>query len=84
MARRLVQSMDTPFDPAEYHDEYQARLRQLLEKKVSGEGISPPVKSGELKVTDLMEAFRQSIEQAKPKAAAKKPAAQPKRPAAKK
>ena len=82
MARRLVQSMDTPFNPAEYRDEYQARLKQLLEKKVSGEGFSPPVKSGEIKVTDLMEAFRQSIEQAKPKAAAKKPAA--KKTAAKK
>jgi len=67
MARRLVQSMDTPFDPTEYHDEYQARLKQLLESKLSGEGFAPPVKSGQVNVTDLMEAFRQSIEQAKPK-----------------
>jgi len=75
MARRLVQSMDTPFDPASYTDEYQAKLKQLLESKISGEGFAPPVKSGQVNVTDLMEAFRQSIEQAKP---AKKPAAKPK------
>ena len=72
MARRLVQSMDTPFDPAGYHDEYQARLRKLLESKISGEAFAAPVKSGQINVSDLMEAFRQSIGQAKP---AKKPAA---------
>ena len=82
MARKLVQSMAGAFDPAEYRDEYQAKLKKLLEKKISGEGFAPPVKSGEVKVTDLMEAFRQSIEQAggkegkakktAPKAASKK------------
>jgi len=75
MARKLVQSMDTPFDPASYTDEYQARLKQLLESKISGEGFSPPAKSGQVNVTDLMEAFRQSIEQAKPAAAKAKKSA---------
>jgi DNA end-binding protein Ku len=73
--------MDAPFDPAEYHDEYQAKLKKLLENKISGEGFPPPVKSGQVNVTDLMEAFRQSIEQAKPKA---KGEAKPKKPPAKK
>ncbi|MCL1951602.1 MAG: Ku protein, partial [Oscillospiraceae bacterium] len=76
MARRLVRSMDAPFDPAEYHDEYQARLKKLLESKISGEGFAPPAKSGRVNVTDLMEAFRQSIEQAGSGGAkAKRPAA---------
>jgi len=75
MARKLVQSMDTPFDPAEYRDEYQAKLRRLLEGKISGEDFAAPVKSGQVNVSDLMEAFRQSIEQAKPAAKPKKPAA---------
>jgi len=71
MARTLVRSMDTPFDPASYKDEYQAKLKKLLESKISGEGFTPPAKSGQVNVTDLMEAFRQSIEQA---GAGKKPA----------
>jgi len=66
MARKLVQAMDVPFDPAEYRDEYQARLKALLESKISGEAFAAPVKSGQVKVADLMEAFKQSIEQAGP------------------
>jgi len=66
MARRLVQTMDAPFDPAQYKDEYQARLGALLESKISGEAFAAPAKSGRVNVADLMEAFRQSIEQAGP------------------
>ena len=72
MARKLVRSMDAPFDLTDYHDEYQAKLRQLLESKISGEEMAAPVKSAQINVSDLMEAFRQSIEQAKPKPAAKR------------
>jgi len=73
MARKLLQSMDAPFDLADYRDEYQAKLQGLLESKISGGEFAAPVKSGQVSVADLMEAFRQSIEQAKP--GAKKPAA---------
>ena len=77
MARKLVQSMDAPFDLAQHRDEYQAKLRQLLERKISGEELAVPKKSAQLNVSDLMDAFRQSIEQAKPaaKQGAKKPQA---------
>jgi len=75
MARKLVRTMDTPFDPADYKDEYQARLKQLLESKISGEAFAAPVKSGQVSVADLMEAFKQSIEQAKPQPKPKKSAA---------
>jgi len=75
MARTLMRTMDAPFDPAGYRDEYQAKLKQLLEGKISGEDISAaPIKSGTVDVADLMEAFRQSIEQAKPEKTAKKAA----------
>ena len=74
MARKLIQTMDAPFDFADYHDEYQARLRDLLEGKLSGEKTAVKRKSAQVNVADLMDAFRQSIEQAqpKPKRAAKK------------
>ncbi len=65
MAKILINSMDTPFDPAKYKDEYQWRLRSLIEAKISGQEIvaAEPVSEG--KVIDLMEALRASVEKAK-------------------
>ncbi|MCL2445850.1 MAG: Ku protein [Oscillospiraceae bacterium] len=74
MAKKLLQTMDAPFDLADYHDEYQAKLRQLLESKITGEDMAMPKKTGQVNVADLMDAFRQSIEQQQ-KPAKKKPQA---------
>lgn len=65
MAKLLINSMDNPFDPSKYKDEYQARLRELIETKVSGKEVvaAEPVSAG--KVIDLMEALRASVEKAK-------------------
>lgn len=65
MAKLLINSMDTPFDPSQYKDEYQARLRELIETKISGKEVvaAEPVSEG--KVIDLMEALKASIEKAK-------------------
>ncbi len=37
MAQVLIDSMDTPFDPAQYKDEYQSKLKELIENKNSRE-----------------------------------------------
>ncbi|MGF7142197.1 DNA end-binding protein Ku [Anaerotaenia torta] len=65
MAKTLINSMDTPFDPAKYKDEYQTRLRELIETKISGKQViaSEPDTTG--KVIDLMEALKASVEKAK-------------------
>jgi len=73
MARKLLQTMDAPFDLADYRDEYQAKLRQLLEHKIAGEDMALPKKSAQVNVADLMEAFRQSIEQQEKPKPKKKP-----------
>jgi len=78
MARKLVQSMDAPFDLVDYKDEYQAKLRQLLEEKIAGEEISLPKKSALVNISDLMDAFKQSIEQAEKKPVKKKATAKKK------
>jgi len=64
MAKMLINSMDTPFDPSKYKDEYQAKLRELIETKISGKEIvaAEPDSSG--KVIDLMDALRASVEKA--------------------
>ncbi|NLC18880.1 MAG: Ku protein [Clostridiales bacterium] len=65
MAKLLINSMDTPFDPSKYKDEYQARLRQLIEAKIAGKEIVAAEPAAEGKVIDLMEALKASIEKAK-------------------
>ncbi len=65
MAKMLINSMDTPFDPSKYKDEYQIRLRELIETKVSGKEIVSAESDGGGKVIDLMEALKASVEKAK-------------------
>lgn len=65
MAKTLINSMDTPFDPSKYKDEYQARLRQLIETKISGKEIVAAESDSAGKVIDLMEALRASVEKAR-------------------
>lgn len=68
MAKTLIGSMVKPFAPEEYHDEYQAKLRDLISQKIAGKEIvsasSPsdePKQAGN--VIDLMDALKKSIEQ---------------------
>ncbi|WFR59019.1 Ku protein [Anaerocolumna sp. AGMB13025] len=65
MAKMLINSMDTPFDPAKYKDEYQSKLRALIETKISGKEVVAPESENDGKVIDLMEALRASVEKAK-------------------
>lgn len=65
MAKMLINSMDTPFDPSKYKDEYQGRLHELIETKISGKEVVAPEEEGEGKVIDLMEALKASVEKAK-------------------
>jgi DNA end-binding protein Ku len=67
MARQLVQQLADDFRPEEFQDEYRAALEQLVEKKVEGEEITIAATPEEepTKVVDLMEALKQSVEEAK-------------------
>ena len=65
MAKMLIKSMDTPFDPEKYKDEYQIKLKALIETKISGKEVVAPESENEGKVIDLMEALRASVEKAK-------------------
>jgi DNA end-binding protein Ku len=57
--------MDTPFDPGIYKDEYQVKLKELIESKVSGSDIVAAESEGPGRVIDLMEALKASVEKAK-------------------
>lgn len=65
MAKTLINSMDTPFDPEKYKDEYQTRLRELIETKISGKEVVATEPDNKGKVIDLMDALKASVEKAK-------------------
>ena len=57
--------MDTPFDPSKYRDEYQEKLRDLVESKISGKEIVAAAPQGTGKIIDIMDALKASVEKAK-------------------
>lgn len=67
MAKALINSMITPFDPAKYNDEYQIKLRELLEIKIAGKEIVAPQSETPSNIINLMDALKASIEQNKVK-----------------
>jgi DNA end-binding protein Ku len=64
MAKLLINSMDTPFDPSKYKDEYQVKLRALIESKISGKEVVAAEAPKPGKIIDLMEALKASVEKA--------------------
>jgi DNA end-binding protein Ku len=70
MAKQLIESLTTDFDPTRYRDEYRERVLELIERKAGGEEIIVQAAPEEpAKVPDLMAALEASL------AVAKKPSA---------
>lgn len=67
MAKILINSMDTPFDASKYKDEYQAKLKELIEAKVSGREVVAAKPESQGNIINLMDALKASVEQAKKK-----------------
>ena len=65
MAKLLIQNMTKAFDAEAYRDEYQARLRDAIMKKIQGQEIVTADTSGPDNVIDLMEALRKSLDMTK-------------------
>ncbi len=69
MATSLVQSFESDFTPAEYTDDYQRQLKQLVDAKLEqGESVDTEAtfgvteEEGDGEVIDLMEALKRSVE----------------------
>ena len=62
MAGTLINSMNTPFNANEYSDEYQGKLRALIEAKIAGKDVAAPQPESTGNVVDLMEALQKSVE----------------------
>ena len=62
MARQLIDSLSSEFDPDKYHDEYRERVLELIEQKASGQEIVVEEPTEEpTKVVDLMAALEASL-----------------------
>ena len=65
--------MDTPFNPSEYKDEYQMKLKELIETKIAGKEIVAPKHEEPSNIIDLMDALKASIEKNKKSTVTKGP-----------
>jgi DNA end-binding protein Ku len=62
MAKQLIDSLTTAFEPTRYHDEYREKVLELIERKAQGEEIAvQPEAPQPAKVPDLMAALEASL-----------------------
>jgi DNA end-binding protein Ku len=63
LATQLIERQEAKFEPADFEDRYEARLRQVIEAKLKGEGLKPeePVEPRGDNVIDLMAALKRSL-----------------------
>ena len=75
LARQLIERQEGKFEPADIEDRYEARLREVIDAKLKGEGIEPE-ETAEPRgdnVIDLMAALKRSLGEGK-RAATRPPA----------
>lgn len=65
MAKTLINAMVQPFQPEQYHDEYKAKLWEIIKKKIQGKEITAPAENIQVNVIDIMEALKQSLARVK-------------------
>src|SRR5438128_3635963 len=62
IARQLIESLATEFEPENYRDEYREKVLELIEKKAEGQEIVlQPAAEEQAKVVDLMAALEASL-----------------------
>ncbi len=65
MARTLVETLSSRFEPAKYENRQRQALSELIQKKVQGKEIVREPERVGAQVIDLMEALRKSVEEAR-------------------
>jgi DNA end-binding protein Ku len=63
IAKKLIAELEGEFKPQEYHDEYQAKLKDLIEKKAKGKTMKLPTlkKQKETSDKELLNALEKSF-----------------------
>jgi DNA end-binding protein Ku len=73
LAKKLVESLAAAFQPDKYRDDYQVKLREMIEAKQRGEEVATAEPRRMAPIIDMMEALQKSLAMTAP--APKKPAA---------
>lgn len=61
LAEQLVSTLSKPFDLKQYHDEYQERLKALIEAREKGEEVAAVPHPRRAPVIDIMSALKKSL-----------------------
>jgi DNA end-binding protein Ku len=61
LAKQLVETLVADFQPQKYHDEYQERLKALLDAKLKGQEVTTAPQPQLAPVIDMMEALKKSL-----------------------
>jgi DNA end-binding protein Ku len=61
MARQLLETLHTDFDPGDYEDEYRAAVLDMIKRKAKGEEIAPPEEEEPEQPDDLLAALEASL-----------------------
>jgi len=85
MAKQLVESLATSWQPEQYKDEHREKLLAMIERKAAGEDVAvQPAQAEAAPVPDLMSALKASLDAVKSRDGDGDGAATDKKPAAKK
>jgi len=68
LATQLIERQEAAFEPADLEDRYETRMREIIDAKLKGEGISPAADEAPKRdnVIDLMAALKRSLGQEVP------------------
>jgi len=61
LAKRLIETLASPFEPAHYHDEYKKNVEELIERKRKGQKIKAVEQPRKAPVVDLIRALQESL-----------------------
>ena len=61
LAEQLIKSLSQPFKPKQYHDEFQERLRKLIEAKQHGKSIEIGTGPRRAPIIDMLTALKKSL-----------------------
>jgi DNA end-binding protein Ku len=61
LTEQLIDALMEPFKPAQYHDEFQERLKKLIEAKTQGKSIEIESEPKRAPVIDMMAALKKSL-----------------------
>ncbi len=61
LAQKLVEGLAADFQPSKYHDEYQARVKEMIESKREGQPVEAGASKRRAPVIDLMQALQKSL-----------------------